>query len=261
VILYPAIDLREGRCVRLVQGDFDRETSYGDDPISVARLFVASGAQWLHVVDLDAARGPVGDGKGSDNRDLIEALAAIVPIPIQVGGGVRDATLLERGVARVVVGSLAVSDPDAVRRLAKEYPGRVAVGLDHRDGEVRVRGWADGSAITVPDALAAVDCPELGAVVVTEIGRDGMLSGPDLDGLAEVLALTDTPVIASGGVSSVVDLRALAGLRSGGLPGGGRRLAGTIVGKAIYEGKVDLIDALRVVGAWPTPEATNRARA
>jgi phosphoribosylformimino-5-aminoimidazole carboxamide ribotide isomerase len=239
VILYPAIDLRGGRCVRLVQGDFARETTYDDDPISVARLFAASGAQWLHVVDLDAAR------RDGDNRDLIEALAAIVPIPVQVGGGVRDATLLERGVARVVVGSLAVSDPGAVRRLASDNPGRVAVGLDHRDGEVKVRGWAEGSAMTLADALAAVDCPSLGAVVVTEIGRDGMLSGPDLDGLAEVLALTETPVIASGGVSSVVDLRALAGLRAA----GGRRLAGAIVGKAIYEGKVDVVDGLRALAA------------
>lgn len=239
MILYPAIDLREGRCVRLVQGDYERETSYDDDPISVARLFVASGAQWLHVVDLDAAR------RQGDNRDLIEALAAIVPIPIQVGGGVRDATLLERGVARVVLGSMAVSDPAAVKALAEQYPGRVAVGLDHRDGEVRVRGWAEGTSLSLADALAAVDCPALGAAVVTEIGRDGMLTGPDLDGLAAVLALTATPVIASGGVSSVVDLRALAAL---GEPGG-RRLEGVIVGKAIYEGKVDLVSGLRAVGA------------
>ncbi len=237
MILYPAIDLREGRCVRLVQGDFDRQTTYDDDPISVARMFAASGAQWLHVVDLDAAR------RQGDNRDLIEALAAIVPVPIQVGGGVRDATLLERGVARVVVGSLAVEDPAAVRRLAAAYPGQVAVGLDHRHGEVRVRGWQEGSAVTLAAALAAVDSADLGAVVVTEIGRDGMMTGPDLDGLAAVLTLTATPVIASGGVSSVVDLRALAALRGP----ADRGLAGVIVGKAIYEGKVDLVDGLRVL--------------
>jgi phosphoribosylformimino-5-aminoimidazole carboxamide ribotide isomerase len=236
VILYPAIDLRGGRCVRLVQGDFDRETAYDDDPISVARMFAASGAQWLHVVDLDAAR------RLGDNRDLIEALAAIVPIPIQVGGGIRDATLLTRGVARVVVGSLAIEDPAAVRRLAAEYPGQVAVGLDHRRGEVRIRGWEEGSSVGLADALAAVDSPDLGAVVVTEIGRDGMLTGPDLDGLAQVMSWTKSPVIASGGVSSVVDLRALAALRSD-----GRRLGGVIVGTAIYEGKVDLVDGLRVL--------------
>ncbi len=246
MILYPAIDLREGRCVRLVQGDFDRETSYDDDPISVARSFVAAGAEWLHVVDLDAARRLEG-GTGADNRTLIEALAAAVRIPIQVGGGVRDATLLERGVARVVVGSLAVEDPGAVRRLAADYPGRVALGLDHRNGEVRVRGWAEGSSIALADALAAVDCPELGAVVVTEIGRDGMLTGPDLEGLTEVLELTASPVIASGGVSSVVDLRALAQQVSP----SGRRLAGVIVGKAIYEGRIDLDSGLRAVGGAP----------
>jgi phosphoribosylformimino-5-aminoimidazole carboxamide ribotide isomerase len=239
VILYPAIDLHEGRCVRLVQGDFDQETSYDDDPIGVARLFAASGAEWLHVVDLDAAR------RQGDNRELIEALAAIVPIPIQVGGGVRDATLLEGGVARVVVGSLAIEDPAGVRRLAADYPGRVAVGLDHRDGEVRIRGWEEGSSVPLRDALTAVDCPQLGAIVVTEISRDGMLTGPDLDGLASVLAWTATPVLASGGVSSVVDLRALARLRSAGPDR--RRLAGVIVGKAIYEGKLDLAAGLRAL--------------
>jgi phosphoribosylformimino-5-aminoimidazole carboxamide ribotide isomerase len=244
VILYPAIDLRGGRCVRLVQGDFDRETSYDDDPVSVDRMFAATGAEWLHVVDLDAAR------RQGDHRDLIEAMAAVVPIPIQVGGGVRDGTLLERGVARVVIGSLAVEDPAAVRTLAARYPGRIAVGLDHRGGEVQVRGWAEGSALTLAQALAAVDGPDLAAIVVTEIERDGMLNGPDLAGLAAVLSLTATPVIASGGVSSVVDLRALAGVRGG--PGAERRLAGVIVGKAIYEGRVDLeagLRALRILGA------------
>jgi phosphoribosylformimino-5-aminoimidazole carboxamide ribotide isomerase len=241
VILFPAIDLRGGRCVRLVQGDFDRETTYDDDPLGVARMFAAAGAAWLHVVDLDAAR------RDGDNRDIIEALATILPIPIQVGGGVRDGSLLERGVARVVVGSLVVEDPEAVRALAARYPGQVAAGLDHRGGQVRVRGWAEGAAVSVADALAAVDGGDLGAVVVTEIERDGMLTGPDLDGLASVLDLTSTPVVASGGVSSVVDLRALAGLRGG--PDGSRRLAGVIVGKALYEGRVDLDAGLRALEA------------
>lgn len=241
MILFPAIDLRGGRCVRLIQGDFDRETTYDDDPVGVARLFAAAGAAWLHVVDLDAAR------RDGDNRDLIEALAAIVPIPIQVGGGVRDGTLLERGVARVVVGSLAVEDPGAVRALAARYPGRVAAGLDHRGGDVRVRGWADSASVGLADALAAVDSADLAAVVVTEIERDGMLTGPDLQGLASVLELTATPVIASGGVSSVVDLRALAGVRGG--PDTSRRLAGVIVGKAIYEGRVDVDAGLQALHA------------
>jgi phosphoribosylformimino-5-aminoimidazole carboxamide ribotide isomerase len=156
--------------------------------------------------------------------------------------------LLERGVARVVVGSLAVEDPAAVRALAAQYPGRVAVGLDHRAGRVQVRGWAEASTLTLAAALAAVESADLAAVVVTEIERDGMLTGPDLDGLAAVLDLTTTPVIASGGVCSVVDLRALAGLR--GAAGGGR-LEGVIVGKAIYEGRVELDAGLRAVRVGP----------
>lgn len=250
MILFPAIDLREGRCVRLSQGDFGRETSYDDDPLAVARSFTAAGAQWLHVVDLDAARGE------GDNRDVIESLAAVTPVPIQVGGGVRDASLLERGVARIVVGSMAVEDPAAVRRLAASHPGRVAVGLDHRGGEVRVRGWLSATSATVNTALAAVDCPELGAVVVTEIGRDGMMTGPDLDGLSSVLAMTATPVIASGGVSGLVDLRALAALAVPTPAGAGagpatRRLAGVIVGRALYEGRLELAAGLDVLAAAP----------
>ena len=236
MILYPAIDLRGGRCVRLAQGDFDRQTVFDDDPLALALSFEADGAQWLHVVDLDAAR------RDGDNRRVIEAMASAVGIPIQVGGGVRDGTLLERGVERIVLGSLAVEDPPAVKRLAARWPGRVAVGLDHRTGEVQVRGWEDGAGISLAGALAAVDCPELGAVVVTEIERDGMLTGPDLGGLVEVLGLTARPVIASGGVSSVDDLRALAELRRG-----ERRLAGAIVGRAIYEGRVELAAGLRAV--------------
>jgi phosphoribosylformimino-5-aminoimidazole carboxamide ribotide isomerase len=236
VILFPAIDLIGGRCVRLVQGDFDRQTTYDDDPVAVARAFVADGAEWLHVVDLDAAR------RSGDNRDVIEAIAAVVPVPIQVGGGVTDATLLERGVERVVVGSLAVADPAGVRALAAAYPGRVAVGLDHRGGEVQVGGWQQRGGVSLTAALAAVDCPELAAVIVTEIGRDGMLAGPDIAGLTQLLAHTQTPVIASGGVSSVVDLRALGEVRCG-----DRRLAGVIVGKAIYEGRIELAAGLRAV--------------
>jgi phosphoribosylformimino-5-aminoimidazole carboxamide ribotide isomerase len=238
--LYPAIDLRGGRCVRLLQGDFDRETVYGDDPVLVARGFAAAGAPWIHVVDLDAAR------REGDNRSVIAALAsAVAPVPVQVGGGVGDGVLLDAGVARVVVGSLAVSDPSAVASLAARYPGRVAVGLDHRDGQVQVRGWEEEggvSLVSVIDGLQSV--VGLAAFVVTDISRDGMLTGPDLAGLASVLARTPVPVIASGGVATVDDLRALAAL-TGGV--GGRRLAGAIVGKALYEGRVELVSALKAV--------------
>jgi phosphoribosylformimino-5-aminoimidazole carboxamide ribotide isomerase len=235
--LYPAIDLLGGRCVRLIQGDFARETPYADDPVGVARSFEAAGARWIHVVDLDAAR------RTGDNLAAIEAVVAAVGVPVQVGGGVRDASLLDRGVARIVVGSLAVEDPDQVRRLAVAHQGRVAVGLDHRDGEVRVRGWQEGAGLGVIEALARLDGAPLAAVVVTEIGRDGMMTGPDLAGLASVLSSTEVPVIASGGVAGLDDLRGLAGLRGSGRAWG-RGLAGVIVGKALYEGRFDVQAAL-----------------
>jgi phosphoribosylformimino-5-aminoimidazole carboxamide ribotide isomerase len=238
--LYPAIDLRGGRCVRLVQGDFGRETVYGEDPVAVARLFAAAGAPWIHVVDLDAAR------RTGDNRAVIGSLAAAVaPVPVQVGGGVRDGSLFGAGVARVVVGSLAVSSPAAVVDLASAYPGRVAVGLDHRDGFVRVHGWEEDGGRLLTDVVAEFDgVSGLAALVVTDISRDGMLTGPDLTGLSSVLAQTSVPVIASGGVGRLSDLQALAGLSVG-----GRGLSGAIVGKALYDGRFELADALKAVAA------------
>jgi phosphoribosylformimino-5-aminoimidazole carboxamide ribotide isomerase len=234
--LYPAIDIRGGRCVRLHQGDFDRETVYGDDPLAVARSFARAGARWIHVVDLDAAR------RTGDNRTVIESIVGRVGVAVEVGGGVQDGTWLERGAARVVLGSLAISDPDCVAVLTARYPARVAVGLDHRDGEVRVHGWQSGSGLGLAEVIARVAVPELAAVVVTAIAADGMLAGPDLAGLAAALELTEVPVIASGGVRDLEDLRALARLRSG-----GRALAGVIVGKALYEGRLDIPSALEVL--------------
>jgi phosphoribosylformimino-5-aminoimidazole carboxamide ribotide isomerase len=239
--LYPAIDLRDGRCVRLVEGDFGRETVYGDDPVAVARSFAAAGAPWIHVVDLDAAR------RQGDNRSVISALVGSVSVPIEVGGGVRDASLLEAGVARVVVGSMAMEDPAGLGALVSAYPGRVAVGLDHRDGQVRVRGWEEGAGVSVASALEGLSfvADSLAAVIVTDIGRDGTLAGPDLSGLASALELTGVPVIASGGVSTIEDLRALAALRGA----SGRGLSGVIVGKALYEGRFDVSEALKAVAA------------
>jgi phosphoribosylformimino-5-aminoimidazole carboxamide ribotide isomerase len=236
--LYPAIDLRGGRCVRLVEGDFARETVYADDPVTVARAFVGAGARWIHVVDLDAAR------RQGDNRAAITRLREAVPVCLEVGGGVRDGTLLEAGVARIVVGSLAVEDPDAAAALSAAYPGRVAVSLDHRGGDVRVQGWEAGAGVGVRRALERLETAPLAAVIVTEIGRDGTLSGPDLAGLAGVLGLTGLPVIASGGVGSLEDLRSLASVRAG-----GRRLAGVIVGRALYEGRFGVAEALEAVAA------------
>ena len=238
--LYPAIDVRDGQCVRLYQGDYERETVYGDDPVAQARAFAADGAPWIHVVDLDAAR--TGDSR---NRSVVAAVAAAVDVPVQAGGGVRDDAaadaLLTGGVRRVVVGTAALDDPGWVRRLAARYPGRVAVGLDARGRDVAVRGWVEGSGHDLVEVARRFDDAGVAALVVTEIGRDGTLAGPALDQLGDVLAATTLDVVASGGVGTLDDLRALAGLDVG-----GRRLSGAIVGRALYEGAFALADALKV---------------
>ena len=236
--LYPAIDLRAGRCVRLWQGDFGKETVYGTDPVAVAERFVDAGARWLHVVDLDAARG-----QGS-NRDTVVAIAGSVAAHVQASGGVRDGRLLEEGVARVVLGSLVVGDRVHAAELIAEHPGQVAVGLDHRDGEIRVRGWEEGGGVYVLDAVSWPELARAAAFVITNIGRDGTLEGPDLEGLAAVLEATEGDVIASGGVGSLTDLEALSSLSAG-----GRRLAGVIVGKALYEERFTVEEAMAVCAA------------
>ncbi len=237
--LYPAIDLRAGRCVRLTQGDFDRETVYGDDPVAVAIGFATAGARWIHVVDLDAARTgePV-------NRAVVGAVAAAVgPLGacVQSGGGVRSeasaAALADAGVARVVLGTAALEDPALVAAIAARQP--VAVGLDARSGEVAVRGWLASAGASVLDVLPRFEGVGVAALVVTEIGRDGMLTGPDLEGLVSVLARTAIAVIASGGVGTLDDLRALDALAVE-----GRRLSGAITGKALYEGRFTVGDGL-----------------
>lgn len=226
--LYPAIDLRGGRCVRLDQGDFSRETTYDADPVAVARRYESAGAPWIHVVDLDAARG---DGS---NRALVEAVAAAVEVPVQTGGGVRDASLLDAGAARIVLGSIAVSEPETAERLARDHPGRTAIGLDHWGGEVRVRGWEEGSGLDLFELVARFEGAGAAAFVVTDISRDGRLVGPDLDGYETLVASTAVPVIASGGVGALDDLRAL---RDAGL-------SGAIVGKALYEGRFTVEEAV-----------------
>lgn len=244
--LFPAVDLRAGRCVRLRQGDYADETVYSDDPVAMVEAFARAGAAWIHVVDLDAARTgePV-------NRPVVAAMcaaAAAFGVAVQSGGGVRShaaaSALLEAGAARVVVGTKAVQDPAFVRELAVAHPGAIAVGLDTRttpDGvrEVAAHGWTVGSGVALGAALEALADAGAVAVIVTDIGRDGMLTGPDIDGLDFVLGATPMQVIASGGVSSLDDLRVLRGLRSG-----GRSLAGAIAGKAIYERRFDVAAAV-----------------
>ena len=241
--LYPAIDLRDGRCVRLYQGDYARETVYADDPVAQAQAFVAEGAPWIHVVDLDAAR--TGEPR---NYELVATVAEAVDVPVQCGGGVRnDAAadaLLSRGVRRVVVGTAALERPDWVRSLAGRYPGRVAVGLDARGRDVAVRGWVQGSGHDLVDVARSFEDAGVAALVVTEIGRDGTLSGPALDQLAAVLEATGVDVVAAGGVGTLADLRTLSVLEVD-----GRRLAGTIVGRALYEGAFRVADAVATVEA------------
>ena len=239
--LYPAIDLRGGKVVQLVQGDFDRESVHADDPVEVAKGFVAAGAPWIHMVDLDAAR--TGE---AHNRDLIAAVCAAVDVPVQAGGGVRSvdaaAALADVGVSRVVMGTAAVEDPSLVERVAATQP--VALGLDVRGREVSIKGWTEGSGLDIADALDRLATSGASAVVVTQITGEGLLEGPDLEGLAELLRLTDLDVVASGGVGEIAHLVELASIEES-----GRRLAGAIVGTAIYEQRVDVHDAVSMLGA------------
>lgn len=242
--LYPAIDLRGGRVVRLEQGDFAREREYGTDPLQVARQFADAGASWVHIVDLDAAKG---DG---NNRAVVSTIAAALgaSVKIQTGGGVRtldDAQqLADAGVTRVVMGSAAVRDPDLVDVVSRVV--RVAVGLDHRNGEVATHGWLRGSTLTLKSAV--VQYPSADAFVITDISRDGMLAGPDIDGLRDIAQLTTTPVIASGGVAELNDLRALRDVRVSSNDDV-RTLGGVIVGKAIYEARFTVAEAVKALRA------------
>ena len=240
-VVYPAIDLRDGRCVRLYQGDYDRETIYGEDPVAQALTFVAAGAQWVHVVDLDAARS--GDPV---NRPAVAAIAAAVGVPVQTGGGVRSVEAAEvlatAGVSRVVIGTAALEQTDLVAQVSRRQP--VAVGLDVRGRDVAVRGWEIGSGVHIKAAVARFDASPVAAYVVTQILRDGTGQGPDLELYRELLAVTDTPIGASGGVGKTADVSALAALVVS-----GRRLAGVILGRALYDGSFSLEEAIAAAAA------------
>jgi phosphoribosylformimino-5-aminoimidazole carboxamide ribotide isomerase len=255
ITLYPAIDLRGGRVVRLRQGDFDQETAYGDDPVARAEAFAAAGARWVHVVDLDAAR--TGEPR---NRDAIERICRSVPVRVQAGGGVRDeaaaAALLDAGVERVVIGTAAVEQSGFAARLARRWPGQVALGIDVRGREVAVRGWREGSGRDVAGVVDELAGAGAAALVLTQIEGDGMLSGPDLTGLTAVLDRTPVPVIASGGVGSLDDLRRLARLDVE-----GRRLAGVVVGRALYDGHFTLEEALAAAAASTGSPSRSHLRA
>ena len=237
--LFPAIDILGGRCVRLLQGDYGQETVYGKDPAAQARAFQDAGATWVHIVDLDAAR--TGDPV---NRPVVAEVAATLDVPVQAGGGVRtldDArTLFDAGVSRVVMGTAAIEDPELVDQVADL--GRVAVGLDIRGEEVAVRGWTEGTGLLLTDAFERFSNRGTDAFVITQIERDGTLQGPDLEGLAAALATTGVDVVASGGVGRPSDLKDLADLAVA-----GRRLAGIILGRALYEGTIDLAAAIQTL--------------
>jgi len=236
--VYPAIDVRAGRAVRLLRGDFAAETVYADDPVAVARSFAAAGAAWIHVVDLDAAR----TGEPA-NLAVVDAIASAVPCLVQAGGGVRSLhaarALLLAGAARIVIGTASIEQPDFVEELCAAHPGRVAVSLDARGTELATAGWTQASGADLLTHVRRLHAVGVAALVVTDIGRDGTMEGPSLDQLRGVLDATDRPVIASGGVGRLEDLDALARLETG-----GRRLDGAVVGRALYEGRFSLAEAL-----------------
>jgi phosphoribosylformimino-5-aminoimidazole carboxamide ribotide isomerase len=239
VILFPAIDLKNGEAVRLEQGDMARATVFHRDPAEQARTLASQGFEYLHIVDLDGAFA----GKPM-NAAAIERILAAVRIPVQLGGGIRDHATIEgwlgKGVTRVIIGTAAVRDPALVKAAAKRFPGRVAVGLDARDGMVAVQGWAESSELSVLDIARRFEDAGVAAIVYTDIARDGMLKGLNIDatiGLADAVSI---PVIASGGLASLDDIRALLHPRA-------KKLAGAIAGRALYDGRLDAAAALKLL--------------
>jgi phosphoribosylformimino-5-aminoimidazole carboxamide ribotide isomerase len=238
MIVIPAIDLKDGRCVRLRQGDMAAETVYSEDVPSVARKWQQAGASVIHVVDLNGAV----DGEPR-NLPQIEAIMKTVSVKVQVGGGIRNMDSVRRylhaGVSRVVLGTAALTDRTFLEQACNEFPRRILLGLDARDGKVAVKGWTAVSETKAIDLLKELSGYEIGAVIYTDISRDGMLSGPNIPALKEVVAFSSFPVIASGGITRVEDLRAVQSI--------GPRIEGAIVGKALYDGKLDLAAAVRAI--------------
>ena len=239
MILFPAIDLKNGRCVRLEQGDMARATVFNLDPAAQAKSFAAQGFEYLHVVDLDGAFA----GK-SMNAQAIEAMLKAVTLPLQLGGGIRDLKIVEawlaKGVARVIIGTAAVRDPALVKTAAKAFAGRVAVGLDARDGWVAVEGWAQTSQLTVLEIARRFEDAGVAAIIFTDIARDGLLKGLNLDATIALAEEISIPVIASGGLASIEDVKAMLMPRA-------KKLAGAIAGRALYDGRLDTAKALALI--------------
>lgn len=239
MILFPAIDLKEGLAVRLEQGDMARATIFHRDPAAQARAFEQQGFEYLHIVDLDGAFA----GKPM-NAAAVDRILETVGIPVQLGGGVRDtATVenwLEKGIDRIVIGTAAVRDPPFVKQAARDYPGRIAVGLDARDGKVAVEGWAETSELSVLDIARRFEDVGVSAIVYTDIARDGMLQGLNLDATVALAEAIRIPIIASGGLASIEDIKELLSPRAG-------KLAGAIAGRALYDGRLDAAEALKLI--------------
>ncbi|MDJ0860520.1 MAG: 1-(5-phosphoribosyl)-5-[(5-phosphoribosylamino)methylideneamino]imidazole-4-carboxamide isomerase [Dinoroseobacter sp.] len=238
MILYPAIDLKDGQAVRLYKGDMDKATVFNDSPAAQALAFQNAGCSWLHLVDLNGAfaGAPV-------NAAAVEEILSETSVPAQLGGGIRDMATIEmwigKGIARVILGTVAVEDPDLVRAAARAFPGKVAVGLDARQGRVATRGWAEETDLMVTDLAKSFEDAGVAAIIYTDIDRDGAMQGPNVAATAALANATTIPVIASGGVSSLDDLRAL---KASGAP-----LDGAISGRALYDGAIDLAEALSVL--------------
>ena len=239
MILYPAIDLKEGRCVRLIRGDMSQATVFNDDPAAQAAKFADAGASWLHLVDLDGAFA----GKPM-NAAAVEAIVNEVDIPVQLGGGIRSLETIEswlsRGVMRVILGTVAVKDPDLVRQACRKFPGQIAVGIDARGGRVAVEGWAEETDLQTVDLARKFADAGVDAIIYTDIDRDGVLEGANIPATAALARAVSIPVIASGGVSSLTDIRGLIAEK---------KIAGAIIGRALYDGRIDPAEALAVLGA------------
>ena len=237
MILYPAIDLKDGRAVRLVRGEMDQATVFNDDPAAQAMEFVQAGCAWLHLVDLNGAFAgePV-------NAAPVEAILNATDVPAQLGGGIRDMSTIERwlnkGLARVILGTVAVENPDLVRQAARTFPGQVAVGIDARNGRVATKGWAEETDVIVTDLAKSFEDAGVAAIIYTDINRDGAMQGPNVEATADLARAVSIPVIASGGVASLTDLIAL---RDTGV------ISGAISGRALYDGAIDLGEALRTL--------------
>jgi phosphoribosylformimino-5-aminoimidazole carboxamide ribotide isomerase len=241
LILFPAIDLKDGVCVRLEQGDMARATVFNRDPASQAQSFEAEGFEYLHLVDLDAAFAgrPV-------NVRAVERIIESVPLPVQLGGGLRDmaviADWLEKGIDRAIIGTAAVRDPDLVKAAARAFPGRIAVGLDARDGKVAVQGWAESSELSALEIARRFEDAGVAAIIYTDISRDGLLKGLNLDATIALADAIEIPVIASGGLASLEDVRKMLEPRA-------TKLAGAIAGRALYDGRLNASEALRLIRA------------